>query len=173
MYYLSYGILYPEKNINLLHLVEMQLLVARRTLQHPFASRRDASIHLLDASLRDAKMEFGGYCFATNRCISTRCGLQSIFSNCRLIIAIPLNIKGIATIFIADSLDIISGIFQSVVSTNLLHLGEMHRSVAKRTPPKPLFASRRDATKIGSISNGIAITVSPNFLCTYNYIKYN
>jgi len=37
----------------------MQLLVARRTTQHPFASRRDASIHLLDASLRDAKWGFG------------------------------------------------------------------------------------------------------------------
>jgi len=43
-----------EITTNQPHLVEMQLLVARRTTQHPFASRRDASIHLLDASLRDA-----------------------------------------------------------------------------------------------------------------------
>jgi len=52
-------------------------------------------------------------------------------------IAIPQNIKGVATIFIASPLDIISGIYQSVVSTNLLHLGEMHRSVAKQTTPHP------------------------------------
>jgi len=39
------------------HLVEMHLLVARRTPQVPFASRRDASNKQIDASLRDAKYE--------------------------------------------------------------------------------------------------------------------
>jgi len=40
-----------------------------------------------------------------------------------------------------------NGLHKSARSTNLLHLGEMQSSVASRTPPNPLFASRRDATK--------------------------
>jgi len=58
------------------HLVEMHLLVARRTPQGLFASRRDASIPLLDASLRDAKKKIGGYYTATNRCIPS--GIQNV-----------------------------------------------------------------------------------------------
>jgi len=41
----------------------------------------------------------------------------------------------------------LKGIRSSEITTNLLHLGEMYRSVAKRTSPNPFFASRRDATK--------------------------
>jgi len=46
-----------------------------------FASRRDASIRLLDASLRDAKSTIGGYHLATYRCISTRCSMIVKFTN--------------------------------------------------------------------------------------------
>jgi len=58
--------------------LEIHLLVARISSSFClFASRRDASIHSLDASLRDA--EHGLLVLlATNRCISTRCNICNL-----------------------------------------------------------------------------------------------
>jgi len=59
---------------NLLHLVEMQSSVARRTPHNLlFASRRDATSKGMDASLRDAKTGWRRNHLATERCISPRC----------------------------------------------------------------------------------------------------
>jgi len=55
-------------------------------------------------------------------------------------ITFPLNIIVVAIMFIASPLNIIVGKYQSVISTNLLHLGEMHRSVARRTSPNHFFS---------------------------------